>query len=147
MDKLIINLEKENPYEVIDKGDLVEINIESNKIRKCQNKLSPYVVGVCSDEWIETDDNIPYEICGHESADYDVTNQKQESTINIQIGGLATVKTNGIVCVGDLLVSSDNGYVEAVRYKHNWENIGKVIGKCIQMTENENECIMIISNM
>lgn len=144
MDKLIISFEKENPYEIIDKGDLVEINIETNKYRKCQNELSPFVVGICSDEWITPeDDRIPYNV--FEDNDYQITTDKQEPNVNVQVAGIATVKTNGIVCVGDLLISSEDGKVEAVKYKNDWKYLGKIVGKCIQMTENEDECIMLIS--
>lgn len=146
-DKLIINLEKEDPFEIINKGELIEINPETNKYRKCRNKLSPYVIGVCIDEPKDISNIIPYEI---NKENYSVNEAKKLTkieTVNVQIAGIVTVKTNGIVCIGDLLVSNENGNVEAVRYKQDWNNLGRIIGKCIQMTENEDECIMLMTNM
>ena len=145
MDKLIIELEKEDPSQVINKGELVEINPETNKYRKCENKLSPYVIGVASDEWVnKEDEGIPYNIS---SEDYNLDTKTRVPTVNIQIAGIATVKTTGIICIGDLLVSAGDGLAEAVRYKHDWKYLGKVIGKVIGVTENEDEYLVLISNM
>lgn len=144
-DKLVINLEKEDPLEDIIKGELVEINPETNKYRKCQNKLSPYVIGICIDDPKDNSGEIPYQI---DEENYTVDNNKEiVETTNVQIAGITTVKTNGIICVGDLLVSGENGLAEAVRYKHDWVNIGKIIGKVIGVTENKDEYVMMIANM
>ena len=147
MDKLIIELEKECPYQVINKGELVEINPETNKYRKCKNKLSPFVIGVASDEWVEKEDEeIPYNISNDEG-NYNLDTKTKVPTVNVQIAGIATVRITGIVAVGDLLISAGNGLAEAVRYKHDWVNIGRIIGKVIGVTENEDEYIVLISNM
>ena len=145
-DKLIINLEKEDPFETINKGELVEINPETNKHRKCQNRLSPYVIGICIDEPEEVKEEIPYRI---NENNYSIDNNEKEPvrTVNVQIAGMAIVKTNGIICIGDLLVSGENGFAEAVRYKHDWINIGRIIGKVIGVTENQDEYLVLIQNM
>lgn len=152
MDKVIINIKKEDPLEVISEGELVEIDLETNMYRKCKTKLSPYLVGVCVDKKEEpNEEEITYNF-SIDGENYIVDHNKDEiietETANIQIAGLALVKTTGIVCVGDLLVSSDiPGVAEAVRYKHDWINLGKIIGKVMEMTENEDECIALIAQM
>lgn len=143
MDRLVTNFQKEDPFEVIEKGELIEINPETNKYRKCKDKMSPYVIGVAIQEW-KPSEEIPYNI---NEEGYELTTKKQEPEIEVQIAGIAIVKTNGIICIGDLLVSGENGLAEAVRYKNDYVNLGKIIGKVIGVTENKDEYLVLLSNM
>ena len=122
-----------DPEEVIEVGELVEVDPATNKYRKCQERYSKYVVGVCSDSYgqlLGGDPEKPGDLTGF---------------VPVGLAGRVKVKVTGLVCLGDLLTSSHiPGVAMAVEYDR--AHPGTVIGKCVEMTEKEDEVIMLISN-
>lgn len=121
-----------DPEEVIEVGELVEVDPATNKYRKCQERYSKYVVGVCSDSYGQL-------LGGNPEKPGDLT-----GFVPVGLAGRVKVKVTGLVCLGDLLTSSHiPGVAMAVEYDR--AHPGTVIGKCVEMTEKEDEVIMLIS--
>lgn len=139
MGNMIATFKKSEPSEIIEKGELISINPEDNKVTVCSEEESKFVIGVAERDSIKQS-NIEYYLNGINEETTAMT------TISVIIGGIATVKTCGQVNIGDLLISSEeSGKAKAVRYPQDRFNVGKIIGKAIQYTENEDEVIAIIN--
>lgn len=139
MGNMIATFKKSEPSEIIEKGELIAINPEDNKVTVCSEEESKFVIGVAERDSIKQS-NIEYYLNGINEETTAMT------TISVIIGGIATVKTRGQVNIGDLLISSEeSGKAKAVRYPQDRFNVGKIIGKAIQYTENEDEVIAIIN--
>lgn len=143
--KLEVTLEKSNINEEINVGELVELNIEDNKFKKVDKEYSPLVVGVCSEQSInKTQKIIPYYYNGIDMSNENSI-EEPDVMITVCFSGLTTVKIDGTVAVGDQLVSSDNGRAKALRHKCDYYNSGKIIGKVVRFTENEDEVLALIT--
>lgn len=130
-------------------GEIVEVSDISGKYRKSLGKYSNRVVGVCCNPiqiLIPSPDNHLAESnpITEDPIDPGFTQYEKEiQYIPVAISGRVKVKTTGLVSVGDLLASSYiPGHAMAVEYDR--AHRGSIIGKCIEMTENENEVIMQI---
>ena len=102
-------------------GDVVEVSEISGKYRKCITKYSNKVIGVCCGEILVSDNKY----------------------IPIAVYGRVRVNTVGLIRIGDLLTSS---YIpgKAMSVEYDRAHKGTIIGKCIEMTDKENEVIMQI---
>lgn len=139
MGNIIATFKKSEPSEIIEKGQLIAINPKDNGVTVCSEEDSRFVIGVAESDSIKKN-NIEYYL-----NDIDDNTTMNESLTAI-IGGIALVKTSGLVNIGDLLVSSkESGKAKAVRYPEDRFNKGRVIGKAIQYTENDDEVIAIIN--
>lgn len=139
MENIIASFKKTDPAEIIDKGELVEISTVDQGITKCKNEYSRLAIGVAADKFVRKN-NIVYFYQGVD------LNEERQDSINIIINGIATVKILGHVNIGDLLISSEEpGKAKAARYQEDNSNVGKIIGKVIQYTENDDEVIAIIN--
>ena len=138
MESIKISFEKTEPSEIINKGELIELGPD-NKVTRCSTERSSLVIGVAADEFVGN--NKPTYFIG----DININEDKQEK-LNVIVGGLALVKTLGLVNIGDMLVSSgESGRARSIRYTDDKGNIGKIIGKAIQYTEKDDEVIALIS--
>ncbi len=136
---LAVSFKKSEPSEIIEKGELVVINPEDNRITVCSEEESKFVIGV-AEKSSTKQSNITYYLGGIDEEK--VSNQ----SLSVIIGGLATVKVVGCVNIGDLLVASEeSGKAKAVRYPEDRFNVGRIIGKVIQYTENDDEVLAIIN--
>ena len=136
---VILSLPKSDLTEEIVFGDLVQINPEDNKYIKSNEEYSPFIIGVCVDK--PKKPAITYYLNGINIAD-----NARSKDINVLVSGIALIKIVGHVNVGDLLTSSEEiGRAKAVRYNNDHYNDGKIIGKVLQYTENEDEVIALIS--
>lgn len=121
-------------------GDVIQINPENNKIKLVDQEYSPYVLGVCIEDKKPTK-KISYYLNG-----IDTTEDIEEQTIvKVIVAGICTVKVEGHVNIGDLLVSTENGKAKSARYNNDNYNNGKILGKAIQYTEKEDEIIALLS--
>lgn len=136
---MAVSFKKSEPSEVIEKGELVVINPEDNRITVCSEEESKFVIGV-AEKGSTKQSNITYYLGGLDEE------QTINQSLSVIIGGLATVKVSGHVNIGDLLISSEEpGKAKAVRYPEDRFNVGKVIGKVIQYTNNDDEVLAIIN--
>ena len=136
---VIESFPKSDKYEIIEKGELVEISYD-NKMKKSSSPRSRLIIGVASDNYEHKYEKPTYILNGKD------INQEIQDNINVIVSGVALVKISGHVNVGDLLISSEEpGKAKAIRYNEDKENIGTIIGKVIQYTSKENEVIAIIS--
>lgn len=131
-------------------GEVVEVSDISGKYRKSLGKYSTKVVGVCCDpvqtlvpspdnHFAQENENITEEPIDPGFTYY----EKGTQYIPVAVSGRVKVKVTGLVSVGDLLASSHiSGYAMAVQYDR--AHRGSILGKCIEMTENEDEVIMQI---
>ena len=139
MGNIIATFKKSEPSEIIEKGQLIAINPKDNGVTVCSEEDSKFVIGVAESDSIKKS-NIEYYLNG---IDDDTT---VNESLTVIINGIALVKTSGLVNIGDLLISSEeSGKAKAVRYPEDRFNNGKVIGKAIQYTENDDEVIAIIN--
>jgi hypothetical protein len=129
--------ERDDIHEQIEPGDVIELNPDTLKYRKCKNTLSGLVVGVCSDSY------------GHLlGGDKDCTLEENlYKYIPIGIAGRVYVKVSSdLVKPGDLLVSDGNGYATSINNIKN-PNIdfkGKIIGKCLSYPKNDKILMQIM---
>lgn len=139
MSNIVASFKKTNPTEIIDQGELVEISIEDQGITKCTHENSRLAVGVAADPFVRKNDIVYF----YQGVDI---NEERQEALKIIINGVANVKIQGHVNLGDLLVASDEpGKARAARYQEDNSNIGRIIGKVIQYTEKEDEVIAIIN--
>lgn len=139
MGNIVVEFEKSEPMEIIEKGELVEISMTDQKVTRSSTELSKLIVGVAANEFKRKSDIVYY------LDDIDI-NQGTQEKLEVIINGVATVKILGHVNIGDLLVSSEEaGKAKAARYQEDNSNIGKIIGKVIQYTDKEDEVIAIIN--
>lgn len=139
MGNIIATFKKSEPSEIIEKGQLIAINPKDNGVTVCSEEDSRFVIGVAESDSIKKS-NVEYYLNG---IDDDTT---VNESLTVIINGIALVKTLGLVNIGDLLISSEeSGKAKAVRYPEDRFNSGKVIGKAIQYTENDDEVIAIIN--
>ena len=147
---------KEDPSEIIEIGDLIQINPLTGLVTKAQEIFcsSRFVIGVCSNT--DNESYIPIELNAGTTNDHksDV-NELESGTANIDNDsimyefeadsadissrekvtvvqyGVVNVKTIGMVCLGDKLsVSHKPGYAISEKYDRNFEKrrtFGKVI--------------------
>lgn len=147
---------KEDPSEVIEIGDVIQINPLTGLVAKAQERFcsSRFVIGVCSAT--DNESYIPTELNAGTTADHkpDV-NELEAGTARIDENliiyefeadgadisprekltvaqyGVVNVKTVGMVCLGDKLsISYKPGYAISERYDRNFERrrtFGKVI--------------------
>lgn len=121
-------------------GDVIQINPENNKIKLVDEEYSPYVLGVC------VEDSKPKRKISYYLNGVDMTRPLSEQAVmKVIVAGICVVKTKGLVKIGDLLVSTDDGKAMAARYNNDHYNDGKIIGKAIQYTENDDEVIALLS--
>ena len=136
---VILSLPKSNLNEEIVYGDLVQINPEDNKYTKSSSKYNPYVIGVCIDK--PKKPAITYYLNG-----INITDENKSKNINVLVSGIAQITVTGHVNIGDLLVASDEvGKAMSARYNNDNYNDGKIIGKVLQYTSNEDEIIALVS--
>lgn len=124
-------------------GDVLQINPENNAIKLVDQEYSPFVIGVCIEDKKEEKPKkkIDYYLNG-----VDMTKPIEEQIkTKLMISGICTVKIEGHVNIGDLLVSTENGRAKSARYNNDHYNDGKILGKAIQYTEKEDEIIALIS--
>ena len=136
---VILSLPKSDINEEIVFGDLVQINPEDNKYTKSNKEYNPYVIGICIDK--PSKPAITYYLNG-----INIVDENKSKEINVLVSGIAQVKVSNHVNIGDLLVSSNEiGKAMAARYNNDHYNDGKIIGKVLQYTSNEDEVIALIS--
>ena len=136
---VILSLPKSNLNEEIVFGDLVQINPEDNKYIKSSSKYNPYVIGACIDKPRKS--AITYYLNG-----INIVDENKSKDVNVLVSGIAQVKVTGHVNIGDLLVASDEiGKAMSARYNNDNYNDGKIIGKVLQYTSNEDEIIALVS--
>lgn len=115
--------EKDNSDEIINPGDVIELNPCTGKYRKSTSKYSKYVVGVYSDTYGH--------LLGGDKGKTEKQNLKKY--IPVGISGRVYVKVyNDDIEPGDLLVSAENGYA----LKGYCNTSGCVIGKALSYIEN-----------
>ena len=117
-------MERDNLDEVIEPGDVIEINPETGRYRKSTSRKSKYVVGVCSNSYGH--------ILGGDKLEDMEDNIKE--FIPIGLSGRVYVKIDERAMIGDLLVSGEDGKAE-VLYNRT-ESRGIVIGKALSPTIN-----------
>lgn len=108
----INSYEKLNPNEIIEAGDIIALDSESNKVSKAvvnRRHINRSVIGVC--------------------------NKIENGLIYVKSNGMIDVNVTGLICIGDhLTVSEEPGKASAIRYVYEDEDIfnirslGKVIG-------------------
>lgn len=110
--------ERDDLSEVIEPGDVIEMNPSTGKYRKATISMSKMVVGVCSDSY-------GHILGGDELGDMEDNNKKY---IPVGIAGRVMVKVSGTVRIGDILVSAGNGLAKAL---DDYYVPGIVIGKAL----------------
>lgn len=109
--------EKDDINEVIEPGDVIEMNPSTGRFRKSTSKYSQTVVGVCSDSYGH--------ILGGDKLEKMEDNNKKY--IPIGISGRVKVKVYDRVSIGDILVADSNGHAR----KADSYIAGTVIGKAL----------------
>lgn len=129
-------------------GEVVEVSEVSGRYRKSLGKYSNKVVGVCCDPitYLVPSPENRFGTINETEEPIDpgyIYYEKEDEYIPVAVSGRVRVKVTGLVSIGDLLASSHiPGYAMAVEYDR--AHRGSIIGKCIEMTENEDEVIMQI---
>ena len=147
---------KEDPSEIIEVGDVIQINPLTGLVTKAQEKFcsSRFVIGVCSKT--DNESYISTELNAGTTADHksDVNELEAETAkidkdlityefeadkadispreeLTVAQYGVVDVKTIGMVCIGDKLsICHKPGYAISERYDRNFEKrrtFGKVI--------------------
>ena len=127
--------EKDDIEEKINPGDVIELNPDTGKYRKCINTQSKLVVGICSDSY------------GHLiGGDKDKTLEENlKKYIPVGLIGRVYANTDDKTCVpGDLVVSTNDGKVTTIRNKYFASTLGRIIGKCLSKTEDGKVLIQIM---
>ena len=130
--------EKDDIEEKINPGDVIELNPDTGKYRKCINAQSKLVVGICSDSY------------GHLiGGDKDKTLEENlKKYIPVGLIGRVYANTDDTNCKpGDLVVSDSNGKVMSTVGK-TFPGVvgftGCIIGKCLSTPKNDKVLIQIM---
>lgn len=127
--------EKDDIEEEIVPGDVIELNPDTGKYRKCKIFQSKLVVGICSDSY------------GHLiGGDEDKTvKENLETYIPVGLCGRVYANTDDENCKpGDLVIATDEGKVTTIQNKHFASVLGKILGKCLSTPEDGKVLIQIM---
>lgn len=118
--------------EELNPGDVVVYNPDDNKVYRSNTVSDPLVIGVVSDTWGQLLGGDPNTSLNDNLLKY----------TPVGMAGRVSVKVDGLVSPGSLLVSSVDGQAKAI--SHDEARLGLVLGKSLTEKDDEGYVTMLI---